>query len=126
MKTKIFYISVVVAFITICAILYFSKSPASEQIAYQKCPEDYAENDIGTAEYRDALIDWTSEFFETHPRATVSDWAMVKYQLWVDNNCVVAMQRSKMSGIVTDLKPWEKVDYVVQQSIQSATDNQAQ
>lgn len=84
----------------------------------KKCPEDYVENNAGTAEYKDALISWTSEFFEAHPEATMSDWSMAKLKLWENNKCVVALQRSKMSGKMADLKPWELVDYAVQNAIE--------
>lgn len=82
-----------------------------------KCPESYLENDTGTKEYKDALATWTYEFFESHPQATMSDWSVAKSQFWRDNNCTVAIERSKMSGEVSDLKPWEQVDYKIQKAL---------
>lgn len=82
-----------------------------------KCPESYPETDAGTKEYKDALTAWTSEFFEAHPQATMSDWSIAKSKFWTDNNCAVAIDRSKMSGEVSDLKPWELVDYELQNAL---------
>lgn len=88
-----------------------------------KCPESYPENEAGTKEYRDALTAWTSEFFEKHPQASMSDWSMAKSQFWLDNNCTMAIERSKMSGEVSGLKPWELVDYEIQKALDEALKN---
>ena len=133
---KILCISAFATFLILFSVFYFSKSPTPEQtlkpapeqipkpvpeqITHQKCPEDYTEDATGTAEYRNALIDWTNGFFETHPNATMSDWSMARIQLLVDNNCVTAIGRSKLFGKVVDLKPWELVNYEVQNAIQNA------
>jgi hypothetical protein len=109
--------SVPVILIIFAAILYFYKTPIVKQANIQKCPESYAENDIGTTEYRNALIDWTTEFFKTNPKATISDWSIAKSKLWEDNKCISAIERSKMSGEVADLRPWELVDYEVQNTL---------
>ena len=109
--------SVPVILIIFTAILYFYKTPIVKQANIQKCPESYAENDIGTTEYRNALINWTTEFFKTNPKATTSDWSIAKSKLWEDNKCISAIERSKMSGEVTDLRPWELVDYEVQNTL---------
>ena len=115
MKRNIFFISIV---IILFVVSYFYRSPAPKLASTNfKCPENYSEDDIGTEEYKDALIKWTSAFFETHPKATSSDWSMAKYQLWVDNSCTVAIERSKLSGKVSGLKKWELVDYEVQNSL---------
>jgi hypothetical protein len=63
------------------------------------------------------MIDWTSEFFKANPKATISDWSIAKSKLWEDNKCISAIERSKMSGEVADLKPWELVDYEVQNTL---------
>ena len=123
MKRKTTYILIVIIFIILCAIFYFYKSPTVKQADVYKCPEDYAENDIDTTEYRNALIDWTSSFFKANLKATISDWTQAKSQLWMDNNCDIAIQRSKMSGNVADLKPWEKVDYEVQNTLDKTINN---
>lgn len=117
MRKKIAYILIPVILIAFCTFFYFYKSPTVKQIKVYKCPEAYAENEIGTTEYRNKLIDWTSELFKINPNATTSDWSLAKLKLLEDNNCSIAVQRSKMSGEVVNLKPWELVDYEVQSSL---------
>lgn len=115
-KTKIF-ILILVLILVVVSILYFYKTPIPKQTNTLKCPEAYAESDTGTTEYRNALIDWTTEFFKANPKATISDWSIAKSKLWEDNKCISAIERSKMSGEVADLKPWELVDYEVQNTL---------
>ena len=117
MKNKILYICIICGAVILCATagFFIYKSSTSEKsLVHFKCPEDYVENDTGTAEYKNAMVDWTSEFFKAHPEATVSDWTMARAQLRIDNNCVIAIQRAKMSGKVADMKPYELVDYNMQ------------
>jgi hypothetical protein len=119
-KTKVY---ILIVFLIAVAFFYFYKNPTVRQVNAQKCPEDYTEEDAGTTEYRNALIDWTSSFFKTNPKATMSDWSIAKSKLWEDNNCKVAIERSKLSGKVLDLKPWELVDYEVQNAISNSVDD---
>lgn len=114
---------ILIFLLVILAILYFYKNPTVKQVNTLKCPEEYAENDIGTTEYRNALIDWTTSFFEATPKSTMSDWSTAKLKLLEDNKCVIALQRLKMSGKVADLKPWELVDWAVQESLDKAINN---
>ena len=93
MKRKILYISAGVALLILFSIFYFSKSPAPEQIAHQKCPDDYGTDDAGSAEYLADFDKWTNNFYDNHPGATLSDWSAARYQFWVDNNCSAALQR---------------------------------
>ena len=120
-KTKI-YILIVFA-IALVSIFYIYKTSIVKQANIQKCPESYAESDVGTTEYRNALISWTSQFFKEKPKATISDWSIAKSKLWEDNKCISAIERSKMSGEVADLKPWELVDYEVQSSLDKTINN---
>lgn len=113
-KKRIFQVSVIVALLAILFCYFYINKAPKQTLAHQKCPEEYSEDNAGTAEYRNTLADWTNAYLKTHPEATMSDWSKAKSQLWVDNNCTVAIQRSKLSGNVSDLKPWEKVDYEVQ------------
>ncbi len=99
----------------------YDSKEISETIA--KCPEDYLEDETGTEEYRNALIDWTVSFLEQNPQATISGWSTAKLKHWEDNNCKVAIERSKMSGEVTDLKPWERVDYEIQNAVNKALED---
>lgn len=123
MRRKTIYTLIVIILIILCTIFYFYKSPTVKKANVYKCPEDYTENDIGTTEYRNALIDWTAEFFKANPKATISDWTQAKSKLWMDNNCSIAIQQSKMSGNVTDLKLWERVDYEVQSTLDKTINN---
>lgn len=120
-KTKTIYTLAIITVIIIGVIVYISINRETTQIYTYKCPEAYAEDEVGTIEYRKAITGWTSEFFKENPNATMSDWSKAKTQLWIDNNCTVAMQRSKMSGNVSDLKPWEKVDYEIQNALDKIT-----
>lgn len=118
MKNKIIYIFIICGLVLASGAFYVYKSlPVKQTVVTQKCPEDYAENDIGTAEYKDALVEWTTDFFEAHPEATMSDWSRAKTQFWMDYNCTVALQRLKLSGRVEDLKPYELVDYEIQNAL---------
>jgi hypothetical protein len=116
-KTRV---SILVFFLIIVALFYFYKHPTVKQDSAYKCPENYTEDDAGTTEYRNALIDWTSEFFKANPKATSSDWSIAKLKLLENNKCVIALQRLKMSGKVVDLKPWELIDYEVQNRLDKA------
>lgn len=123
-KTKaLILIVILIVFLTIVTIFYFHKTPAQQQANIYKCPEAYAEDDAGAKEYRNALIDWTLLFFKANPKATTSDWSLAKLKLWWDNNCVVALERSKLSGKMSDLKKWELVDYEVQNGLDKAINN---
>ncbi|MBU6415113.1 hypothetical protein KGQ34_02640 [Patescibacteria group bacterium] len=59
----------------------------------QKCPDDFANDDAGEAEYLAAINKWTNNFFDSHPGASLGDWERARHQFWVDNHCVVALQR---------------------------------
>jgi len=120
-KKKIFQISAIVVLLAIFfCYIYINKVP-KQTLTHQKCPEEYSEDDAGIAEYRNTLTDWTGAYFKTHPEATMSDWSKAKLQLWIDNGCTVAIQRLKLSGNVSDLKLWEKVDYEMQTVLDKST-----
>jgi hypothetical protein len=118
MQTKILCLLVIVGIIIFGSVIYFNLDRTTAQINKYKCPETYTEDVVGVAEYRDTITSWTSEFFKENPNATMSDWSMAKTKLWVDNNCTIAIQRSKMSGTFSDLKPWERIDYEIQKMLQ--------
>lgn len=117
MRRKTPHILILIILIAL-AILYFYYRNESDNLS--KCPENYTEDNTGTEEYRNALINWTAKFFKANPNATISDWSIAKLKLWEDNNCTIALERSKLSGNVSDLKPWELVDYEVQKSLDKA------
>lgn len=121
LKTKAITLIVILMFILVISVIfYFYKSPPQQQASIYKCPESYTEDEVDEIEYRNALLDWTSAFFKANPKATTSDWSLAKLKLWEDNNCAVALERSKLSGKVSDLKKWELVDYEVQNSLDKA------
>lgn len=90
MKKKFFYASVVVVFIV---GLYFFVS--SLNTPKQKCPNDYANTDIGYNEQVADINKWTNAFYDKHPGATLTDWSKARYQYWVDNKCTTALQAYK-------------------------------
>jgi len=93
MKKNIFYIFIFVSF---CAILYFSRVPAQEQIGVlKKCPNDYAQTDAGSAEYMADMDKWTNDFFDAHPSSNLGDWAKARHAFAIENNCVETLKRYK-------------------------------
>jgi hypothetical protein len=58
-----------------------------------KCPDDYANDDAGSAEYVADMDKWTNDFFDNHRGASLEDWATARHQFWIDNKCVAALQR---------------------------------
>jgi len=73
-----------------------NKTPEQERI-YQKCPDDYATDDAGSAEYIAATNKWTNDFYDAHTGASLSDWSVARYQFWVENNCFAALERYKIA-----------------------------
>jgi hypothetical protein len=119
-KSKIIHLCIICVAVILCVVVAFfvyKSSTPKKSFVHQKCPEEYAENDAGIAEYEKVMVAWTLDYLKTHPEATMSDWAKAKTQLWTDNNCVVALQRLKLSGKVADMKPYELIDYDIQNAI---------
>jgi hypothetical protein len=116
---KLYILITCVIVISTVGFFVYKSFYAKQVIVRQKCPEYYAEDDTGKAEYRYAMTEWTAEYFKTHSEATMSDWSKAKAKLWKDNNCTVAIERLKMSGRVEDLKPYELVDIAMQDAIVS-------
>ena len=54
-----------------------------------KCPDDYATE----KEQMTAMNNWTNEYYDNHPGATLSDWSIARYKFWVDNKCEKAIER---------------------------------
>jgi hypothetical protein len=77
----------------------FSKSEREElmnkkvSVVENKCPDEYANDDAGSAEYLASMDSWTNNFYDLHPNATLSDWSAARHQFYVDNNCTLALQR---------------------------------
>ncbi|MFA6076563.1 MAG: hypothetical protein WC735_00635 [Candidatus Paceibacterota bacterium] len=84
MKRNSLYISLA---IVICVSLYFFNTQIQKTLA--KCPDDYATSE----EQLTAMNSWTNNFYDTHPGATLSDWSKARYQFWIDNKCIKAIER---------------------------------
>lgn len=94
MKKKILYISILIILITLGVIFVAAKRGTLN--THQKCPDYYDRTtESGMAEYKTATDKFTNDFFDTHPGATLSDWSKARYQFWVNNDCVAALQRYK-------------------------------
>lgn len=96
MKRKIIYIYIFVTLVIIGVIFYFYKSSSGEQ---GRCPDDYGTDDAGSADYLVSMDKWTNEFYDTHPGATLADWASARHQFWIDNNCTAALKRYEEAKI---------------------------
>lgn len=81
----VFYIFIGTAF-----VFYRGSSTKS---ATQKCPDDFSDDDAGSAEYLASVNKWTNDYFNAYPDAPLSDWSAARYQFWVDNNCSKAIER---------------------------------
>ncbi|MDO8514231.1 MAG: hypothetical protein Q7S50_01675 [bacterium] len=88
MKNKLLYISILPVLLTGGYFIYSHFSPIGA-----KCPDDYANDDAGSAEYLAATDKWTNDFYDGHPGATLADWSAARYQFWIDNSCTAALQR---------------------------------
>lgn len=53
------------------------------------CPDDYASEQDQVA----ATDAWTNIFYDSHPGASLGDWARARHQFYIDNNCTAALQR---------------------------------
>jgi hypothetical protein len=77
----------------------FSKSEREElmnkkvSVVENKCPDEYATDDTGSAEYLASMDSWTNNFYDLHPGASLSDWSAARHQFYVDNNCTLTLQR---------------------------------
>lgn len=93
MNPKILYITGASLFLTIIigVIFVIHRTPTITG-GGQKCPDDFADDDAGSAEYLAAINQWTNDFYDTHPGATLSEWSRARYQFWVDNDCVEALR----------------------------------
>jgi len=88
MKKKLLYIGILVIVLMGGFAIY---SYPSTTIA--KCPDDYATDEAGSAEYLASTDKWTNDFYNTHPEATLTEWAEARKQFWIDNNCTEAIKR---------------------------------
>jgi len=90
LKKKITYILILVILIAL-TVLYFHYGPAPNKLS--RCPDDYADTDVGFNEKMADMNKWTNQFYDNHPGATLGDWNKARYQFWVDNKCTEALKR---------------------------------
>lgn len=57
------------------------------------CPDDFGTDDAGSAQYLAATDKWTNDFFDSHPDATMTDWAEARHQFYIDHHCVESLKR---------------------------------
>lgn len=91
-KSKLFFLFICIGIIAL-AIFVRHDLNGKALLQKQKCPDDYADTDAGSKEYLASMDKWTNEFYDTHPGASLGDWSATRYQFWIDNNCVVALER---------------------------------
>ena len=58
---------------------------------HQKCPDEYKTSEESTA----AVIQWTNDFYDKNPDASLSDWAAARHNFYKKNNCKEALQRAE-------------------------------
>jgi len=87
------HISILLIFIIICTIFYLYTS--KDRPIHQKCPDEYGTDDAGSAEYLADFDKWTNSFYDKHPGASLSEWSKARYQFWIDNDCIKAIQSYK-------------------------------
>lgn len=74
-------------------VYIYQGSTNKVSVQKQKCPDDYADTDAGSVEYLAAMDKWTNNFFDDNLGATLIDWSNARYEFWVENGCVAAIQR---------------------------------
>lgn len=87
MRNKALFVLIPIA---VAAMVYLTISLSG--IVIQKCPEDYTNDDAGSAQKLADLDKWTGDFYDAHPGATLTDWSLARHQYWVDNKCTKALQ----------------------------------
>jgi hypothetical protein len=89
---KKYIIGSIILYIAIGTTFIFYRGSTTKS-ATPRCPDDYANDDAGSAEHLASMDKWTNDFYDAHPGATLSDWSAARYQFWVDNNCSKAIER---------------------------------
>ena len=85
------FLPYILVLVILCAGFYFFASSGKSDAL--KCPDDYADDDAGSAAYVAATNKWTNDFYDAHPGATLADWSAARYQFWLDHHCTAALQR---------------------------------
>jgi hypothetical protein len=117
MKKNILYLSIL---FVVFAILYFVVGPITKPVTLEKCEDDYADTDVGSAEYLADFDKWTNDFYDNNPGATLTDWSKARYDYWVKNNCQVAIARYNEAKVgKADPEVMEKIDNGIQKALNS-------
>jgi len=118
MKRRIIYIGIICGVVILVAGFFVYNNQNSGGVALQKCPDDYADTDAGSAEYLKATNKWTNIFFDMYPGATMKDWAEARYQFLVDNKCKEALKRYKdAKDGKADPTAMEQIDNIIWEAI---------
>ena|SRR3989338_2393382 len=81
---------------------------------HQKCPDEYKTSEESTV----AVIQWTNDFYDKNPDASLSDWATARRDFYKKNNCKEALQRVEdYDSGKADLASKKIVDDVVDEVI---------
>ena len=79
------------------------------------CPDDFGTDDAGSAQYLASVDAWTNSFFDSHPDASMTDWAEARHQYWIDNHCIAALQGYEdVKNGKADPATMEQVNKVIQ------------
>ena len=117
MKKNIVFI---VILLVVVATLYFFVGPTIKPVTLERCPDDYADTDEGSAEYLADFDKWTNDFYDNNPGANLADWSKARYDYWVKNNCKEAMARyNEAKAGKADPKTMEKIGNGIQKALNS-------
>ena len=121
MNRKILYVAgITILIATALGVMFITNHRSTTINVAQKCPDDYADTDAGSAEYLAATDEWTNAFFDTHPGASLLKWARARHQFLVDNNCTAALQRYQdAKDGKTDPVTMEQVKNIIQEELQN-------
>lgn len=86
---KIWFLVGGLIFVCIFFIVYLSYKGN----IYQKCPDEYGDDDASINKKLVDFDNWTKEFFDNHLDASLSDLSMARYDFYVKNNCTAAIRR---------------------------------
>lgn len=71
----------VLVLVTTVSILSFARRPV--------CPDDFTNEKDQMA----SIDNWTNDFYDKHPGASLTEWGEARHQFWIDNRCTKALQR---------------------------------
>ncbi len=81
------------------------------------CPDDFGTDDAGSAQYVASVDAWTNSFFDSHPDASMTDWAEARHQYWIDNNCKATLQSYEdVKAGKVDPKKMEMVESILREA----------